>query len=308
MKTLTAIAALMLLTAQPVAWQGKTRDGKDIAVPSQKITLALFLRPGQKHSLAAQRFAEKLKADDVDIVAFVSGPDAAVRAGDMQSPFPLVVDPMFEASGAMDVHVWPTTLIIKPTGEITAHVASLPSSYLKDVEAHLAFARGAIDAAERDKRLAANDVVADSPSQVAERHVRIARQMLERGRTTLARAELDKALAAAGDDPSIKLALADLLSSLGEPAEALTQLEAAPAGAAPPWQTALIRGRALVRLDRHAEAEQPLTQAVSLNPRPSEAWYLLGLVHEKEGDIPNAAAAYRKAYETTQEGRTHKAP
>jgi len=101
------------------------------------------------------------------------------------------------------------------------------------------------------------------------------------------------------------LLLSDLLSQLGEPAKAITYLDAIPADTAPPWRTALIRGRAHVRLDQYEQAIDPLKQATMLNPRPSEAWYLLGVVYQKSSHHEDAAAAFRKAYETTVDGRAN---
>lgn len=298
----------MLLGVDP--WHGKTLDGKDVVVPADKPSVMLFLRPGQKQSDEALKFVRTLteKAPDVAVIVVVSGEGAEMRAQqavkDQKITWPVVVDAQFEASGAFDVHVWPTTVVVNVKGDRVAHVASVPSAYLKDMEVYLDHVRGKIDDTALKQRLATSDVIADSPQQMAERHLKVAQQLADRRRADLAKSELEKAMSFKPEDPAVKLTIADLLSQLGEPAQALAYVELIPAEAAPPWRMALIRARSLVRLNRFEEALEPLKLATGLNPRPAEAWYLTGLVHQKASRQSEAAEAFRKAYESSSDGKS----
>jgi len=70
----------------------------------------------------------------------------------------------------------------------------------------------------------------------------------------------------------------------------------------PPWQVPLLRGRALMALGEWEQAAKVLPEAMKLNPDPTEAHYLLGLVYEHEKNYADAAGEYRKAFESTAPG------
>lgn len=305
---MTAAVLLMTCLLGTTPWRAQTLTGQVVEVPAAQPTVLLFLRPGQKQSAEALAELRLLvgTSTDLQLLAVVSGTDAPMRAQqavkEMKIDWPMVADTDFAAAGAFDVHVWPTTVAVGTDGKVVAHIASTPSSYRKDLQAYLDRLRGRIDDAALQQRLNQTGIVADSPQQMAARHLKVAQQMAPR-HGDLAKAELAKAIALEPTDPALQLAIADLLSQLGEAAQALTVLDKIPADAAPPWRPALIRGRCLLLQKQTTQAAEQLTLATRLNPRPAEAWYLLGRIAQDAGQMDQAAQAYRKAYETTEAGR-----
>jgi Flp pilus assembly protein TadD len=83
---------------------------------------------------------------------------------------------------------------------------------------------------------------------------------------------------------------------------ALDLIEKVPANAVPGWQIAELRGRALIGLEKWDDAAKVLPGALTLNPHPDEAHYLLGVVYEQQKEFAKAAAEYRQAFESTSAG------
>ena len=209
----------------------------------------------------------------LDVKVVVSGDKAEERARELarsgECPWTTVPDPDYRATDALSVRAWPTTLLVLPSGEVAAHLAGLPPTFARDLDAHVAFATRGIGATERDRRLAGGDVVADSPRQAAQRRIQTARRLLDKGMTEQALALLDPE----------------------------TEKNAAPG------QAALIRGIASARSGDWDAARKTLREATNLNPEPAEAWYRLGLVCQQLKEWEQASEAFRKAFEATDAGR-----
>ncbi len=88
----------------------------------------------------------------------------------------------------------------------------------------------------------------------------------------------------------------------GDPAAAIKRLDALEDRPIISRQIKTVRGWALLTMNEPAAAQEVLTEAVKLNPDPAEAFYLLGRCHEHDGDWPQAAEAYRRAFEHTPVG------
>jgi hypothetical protein len=261
-------------------WSGKDVGGNAVTLPQRNRTcLVLFVRTDQPKShdaLSRLRSLSKERLAAVDVAVVVSGEKADERAKELarsgECPWTTVADPDYRATDAMSVRVWPTTLLVLPSGEVAAHLAGLPATFSRDLDAHLAFAVRAIDAAERDRRLAGGDVVADSPRQAAQRRVQMARRLLDKGMTEQALALLDPK----------------------------TEENASPG------QIALIRGTASAQSGDWEAARKALREATKLNPEPAEAWYRLGVVCQHLKEWEQASEAFRKAFEATDAGRALK--
>ncbi len=293
-----------------VQWAAADIKGLQLTVPDDKrVTLLLFVMPAQDHS---QQVVKELRnvvgqREDIRVIALVSGEHAEARASDLAASegwsWPVVSDPSYQASGKLGVHVWPTTLIITTDGVQAAHLAGAPASYAKDVAAYLDFAQAKIDQATLAEKLATHTVVAGTDSDRASRHLHLAERLLAQGRLDAARTELTQALKLQPDDaaPQLMLTRVDLLD--GKPLDALQRLDGLAKDAAPAGRLLTLRGAALVQLEQWDKALATLTEALKLNPDPSEAHYLLGRVLERRGDTKAALEHYRAAYEHTPQGR-----
>jgi tetratricopeptide (TPR) repeat protein len=281
MKT-TALVAFLALTCTgaapaPVQWSGKDVAGHAVELPQRnRACLVVFVRTDQPRShdaLTKLRSLSKEQLEPLQVTVVLSGEQAAERAKELarsgECPWPAVADPEYRAADALAVRVWPTTLLILPSGQVAAHLAGLPPTYARDLDAHVSFATGAIGEAERDRRLANGDAVADTPQQAAQRRVETARRLLDKGMTE----------------------------------QALALLDEKTENALPRWQVALLRGTASAQAGDWEAARKTLQEATKLNPEPAEAWYRLGLVFQHLKEWEQAAAAFRHAFEATDAGR-----
>jgi tetratricopeptide (TPR) repeat protein len=285
-------------------WTGPTISHGDVAVPAvNKITVLLFAMADQDRTVKAmQEVQTELAADkDVQVIAVVSGEQAdtdapqVVKAGAW--PYAMVADSTYQLSGAAAVHVWPTVIIVDAAGNIVGHIAGLPASLAKDLRAYLDFAAGHIDHDALDKALESQRYVASNDQQAAARHVEVANRLIQRQQYDQAQRELQRAAELAPDDPNVKLATARVLILKSQPADALKQLDAVDATKVAQWRLQTLRGEAMLEMGQVPEALKILTEAVKLNPDPSEAYYDLGRAYEQSGDWKQAADAYRAAYE-----------
>lgn len=294
-----------------INWTGTDMSGTKIAVPTAgRTSVVAFVRGGQAQSdelLGLLPTALK-DASDLQVVLIVGGENAGEQArslkqGKAKSPWLIVVDAEFAASGQFNVHVWPTTVVVDPTGKQVAHIAGLSQSCASDLKVYLDFAAHKIDQATLTKALASHDVVADNPEQAAARHLQVAKRQIEGRELDAARSQIEQGLKLKPDDASLRLTLAKVMLLQNQPKEALSVLEKLPASAAPPWQIGTLRGRALIGLERWDEAKKILPDCTNLNADPAEAHYLLGLVYQHESDWPHAAESFRKAFESTPAGQ-----
>jgi len=304
----TAQTAPAQTAPQPITWSARGTHDQGLAIPSAQTTLLAFLRPGQSQSEETIKLLLPLVKDrkDVQVVAIVSGDDAAVSATQLEKgkwAGPIVTDPNYEASGKFGVRVWPTVVIVSPKGAPVAHLPGLPVTFSNDVAAYLDFSAGKIAQAALDKQLANREVIADSEDQKAARHAEVALRLAEKGMKELAQAEVAKALELKPTGPALLLSLTrtDLMTGDVKGAEAL--LARVPAGAPSPAEINVLKGWCAIQSERWAEAKTLLLDAAKLNPDPAEALYLLGRVYEHDADPARAAECYRKAFEHSTEGK-----
>ena len=294
-----------------VKWSGKTVGGQEVAVPAaDRATVVLFVRAEQPQSREAIRQLKSVAAEGAQVLLVISGTDAADKAKPLQEAaevsWPIVADPDYSASGAMSVHVWPTTVVVNSAGQVTAHLPGLAKGYAADLGDHVAFAGGKIDRATLQERLQSRTVVADGPREKAGRHLQVAMGLLEKGRLEPAAAEVAEGLKLAPEDGLLQLAMSRVQLLQEKPAEALATLEKIKPGAVPEWQRATAKVRILIGLGQWDEAAAALPAAMKLNPNPAEAHYLAGLIHEHANESAKAAAAFRAAYEAAFPGQKAK--
>lgn len=110
--------------------------------------------------------------------------------------------------------------------------------------------------------------------------------------------EVDALLAAAPHDPYFLELKGQVLLESGRPAQAIPPLREAVAQTNQPL-IAVLLGHALIATEddaNFAEAETVLRNAVARDRENPFAWYQLGVVYERRGDIPRAALASAERY------------
>ncbi|WP_428939541.1 tetratricopeptide repeat protein [Fontivita pretiosa] len=284
-----------------INWSTKDINGAEVRLPSGQTTILVFVRADQEQSAQAMQQIQKA-AGDAKVIVILSGPRAEENARSMAAAWPatwlFAADPDFSASGKMNIHVWPTTLVLKADGTEVAHLAGMPKSFAADLQAYLDFANGKLDDAALKQRLSTRELVADSPAQIAARHLQVAQRLIARGAVEQAQRELNEGLKHAPQDPALQLLLARVLVMLDRPQEAIQILDRLTPGGVPAWQPIVLRARALIAMEKWSEAKAILPDALKLNPDPAEAHYLLGLCLQHEQQWQQAAEHFRQAYES----------
>jgi len=306
-----ANAAFAQTAAAPgIAWSGKDAQGGAVVMPSAtKATVVVCVRPGQEQSDEVMKAIAAFRdRADVQIVAVVSGDDAAALAGVLARnkwTGPVVIDSTYVLSGKLSVNVWPTTVVVaRQTGAVEAHLAGAPASFSNDLAAHVDFAAGKIDRAARDKVLANRAVVAESTELRAARHIEVARRLAAKEMADEARAELALAVELKPSDGQVLASMARVHLLIHNPQAALAVLGQIKEGSGPTsGEVNLLRGWAAVQMEQWADAKKLLIDATRLNPDPAEAFYLLGRVSEHDGQAAQAAEYYRKAFEKSESGK-----
>ena len=313
------IAALVLLGASlsvraqdkatMVKWSGKDVDGAALSVPAaDQPTVLLFIRADQPQSVEAMKAAkatlESIKP--VQAIAILSGQQdvGGVKklADGGQWPGRIVLDPDYAASGQLGIHAWPTTVVVRSTGEQVAHLPGLSKSYALELDAYLSFAAGKIDKVALQQKLADHNLVTDSPEQMAARHLQVAQRLLEKDQVDQARAELGEGLKLQPHSAPLQLALGRVLLIQGQPAEAMKIAEQLDQTAVPAWQINLLRGRVLIAQGKWDQAKSILLESLKLNPNPGEVHYELGVVYQQQADWQHAAESFRAAFESKAPG------
>jgi tetratricopeptide (TPR) repeat protein len=289
-----------------INWASTDVNGADVKIPiPDRTSVVAFVRVQQEQSKDAIAKIQSVLGGNskppAQVVIVLSGPTATDGAKELLNSFPkgwaVVADAEFAASGTMGIHVWPTTLVVKSNGTQVAHIGGMPKSFTTDLRAYLDYAAGQLDDAGLQKQLTTEDVVTDSPTQIASRHVQVAQRMIEQGHVQEAQIEVSEALKKSPQDTMLLLMQARVLVLLDKPKDAIEILDKISTGSAPAWQASLIRGRALIALSKWAEAKTVLPEALKLNPDPAEAHYLLGLCYQHDQDWQHATDEFRQAFE-----------
>jgi TolA-binding protein len=298
---LSLTAIIRAADAPPtITWSAKDITGADVKVPGDTPTIVAFIRPDQDQSKQVLQQIQST-AKDARVIVILSGPTAETSAREIGKDVPkdwsVVSDTDFDASGQMDVHVWPTTLVVKSDGTLAAHLAGMSGSIATDLPAYLDLAVGKIDQDALNKRLAQHDVVSDSPQQQAARHLQVAMRLLDSGQVDEAKAELLEGLKNAPQDPALQITCARAYVIIDQPKDALDVLSKITPGSVPQWQINLLKGRALLTMEKWSDAEAVLPDAIKLNPEPAEAHYLLGICYQHDKQFERAAEEFRLAFE-----------
>lgn len=296
--------------APVVKWSTTDLQNHKVTVPAaDRPTVILFVRADQPQSQQAvvQALPVIQTAGNVQSILVLSGHQdqatAQKLAQQLQWTGAVVLDPEYAASGQMQVHVWPTTVLANASGEQVAHLGGVSNTYANELSAYLTFAAGAIDRAALTQKLATTRVVGDSNAQMASRHLQVAQRLLDNGRPEEARTELAEGLKREPGSAPLKVAMAKVLLQLGDTKGAMELIDGLDPAAVAPWQLSLLRGKAALAQGQMDQAITQLQGALKLNPNPAEVQYELGKAFQQKGDQQQAAAAFRAAFEATTAGR-----
>jgi tetratricopeptide (TPR) repeat protein len=173
------------------------------------------------------------------------------------SPWPIVPDPDRQISAELDVHGWPTALVLQSDGLEVARIGGASESLALKLGPYLELAAQTLDRAAVERKLTKNTIVGEGAT----------RDLLE----------------------------AQRLISDRKPAQALKLLDAAIGRDPSSIELRLATARALIELGRHTEAKTVLKVVLDHRQELPDAHYLMGQIYERAGDWEAAAKEYRAA-------------
>ena len=293
-----------------VKWSAVDLRGGKVEVPlADHPSVIMFVRGDQPQSKQAVEQANTVlkKIASAQAVIILSGQqDAAApinAAAALGWTGPVVLDANYAASGSMGVHVWPTTVVVAPSGEQVTHLPGISTAYGSELEAYVSFAAGKIDRPTLKQRLSSSEVVGDTAEQMAARHLQVAQRLLDKGALDQGQAELAQGLKRQPKSAAVQVAMARVLLRRGDTKQAMAIADGLAPDAVPAWQRNLLRGQVLVATEQWDAALPVLQQAMKLNPEPAEAQYDLGRVYAHKGDWQHATEAFKAAFEATPAGK-----
>jgi tetratricopeptide (TPR) repeat protein/tRNA A-37 threonylcarbamoyl transferase component Bud32 len=164
-------------------------------------------------------------------------------------------------------------------------------------EPWMLFCRGKLRAARGAGEAALADLsaAAEREPEWGDLRYALARLRIARGQAGEATEDLKAAVRLLPDAAQPAAELGDLLLKLGRPGEALEPLGAALSRGPPVAELHLLRARALLALDRAAEAEPDALRAAELAPDEAHGWGLLALCRAAQELWPRALEAEARA-------------
>ena len=137
------------------------------------------------------------------------------------------------------------------------------------------------------------ETVTDGRRTSASRDFQIARDLLNQGRPQEVVKLVTAAIEAEPKSTALKVLLIEALADLKLADQAMVMLDGLPIDAVPAAHRDTLRGRIHISGGKWDLAKASLKRALASDPALSDAHYLLGQVHEHEGDWQRAAAEYR---------------
>jgi peroxiredoxin len=291
-------------------FQIRTVDGKQITLSNQKgkiLVLAFWKR--------SQDFSEKVLTDleriykayrdrGVTVLAInadkASDPEIKIIETTQNLNYPLASDTELKVYGRFGVIVIPTTLVLGPEGGLAYYRSIHTKDFYDQVRGHVRVLLGEITPAQLERELNPRKIKVESQARKkANLHLAMARMLMtENSLKHKAREELEKAVQA---DPTLREAhilLARLYLKDNEVSKAGAELEEAFKLDPGSKDDRLLQGRAYASRGQDSKALSVLEGLINNDPEPpSEAYFQIGKIYEKQKKNSQAQGAYRKALE-----------
>jgi hypothetical protein len=285
---------------QPVAITVRAQDvrGNHVHAPDpDRPSVLLFLgREQSQDERLLKTIKESIVAPErATVIAIICGADAKIApAPDL--PWPTVLDPEGKLAGELQIHGWPTGIVLQSDGVQVVRIGGAPESFALKLSPYIDLAAKKLDQAALEQQLNRRTLVGDGPDRTPMRNLRRAEQMLADGRPQEAETLLVEALKVQPDSVALRVALVRALVALKRGHEATDVLSRLSPDELPPGHHDLLRAAALTAMSRWAEAYVVVTEAMTKSPTDlPEAHFILGTIHEHNGEWQKAAKEYRAA-------------
>jgi predicted CXXCH cytochrome family protein len=176
-------------------------SGQDVHVPHRDRPSVLLLALGgqEESEQALKRLTSSApEAQLAQIIVILGGLNATERAKTINLPFPILLDADGRLASELEVHGWPTAVVITSGGAEIARVGGTANSLAMKLAAYLDVASGRVDRITAARRATTRDVVGDRTAENnswASRELYAAEQLIASGRFDQAKQILPRILA-----------------------------------------------------------------------------------------------------------------
>lgn len=207
-----------------------------------------------------------------------------------------IIDADFTLWGQFGVIASPTVFLVGTDGRIELIRPGYGYDFAPVLKSHLQTVMGMTPKTETNHAGQVKTVINDSVQEKANRHLKMAQLLENRGSYDAARMQLEKALQIDPNSLECTLELGRLYCMTAEPQKAIDAVKDLQASdRAQQAARAFLLGKAYSLLNEFAQAEVHLLAAVELDPEHSEAFYELGKLYQLQKQSDKALESYRHA-------------
>lgn len=278
-------------------WEGKPAVWLYVSPDQRSSELAVRELQGQLDRLEAAGLGAVILTSEADRLPYFR-----LLVEKNRISVPVVVDSGREVYGRLGIIVFPTTFLVDAAGKLHATLSGHDLGYEQKLGAHMAFLAGKITAKQLERDLSMAAPIIDPARERAERFVRSAEIMLERGLAAEAAAALRSAVAADPGHVEARLRLVELLARSGRIDEA--EACVGEGREVHPESFPVDLGLGVIRFHERSmdQAERHLRIAVKSTVQLPRTHYWLGRLYEERGEHGRAAQQYRAAVEALVPG------
>jgi predicted CXXCH cytochrome family protein len=277
---------------QSVHWIARDRDGETVTLPdpTRPTILLLVCTNADAGKLAA--CASPKRAELVVLIACGVDAEKITALDDV----PVIVDRDLAVADALDVHGWPTAVVLRPDGIEVARLSGDPQTLAWKLPPYVDLAAGIIDRAEVQKRLATT-APSEDPAKEARRMARVAQAQVDQKDFAAALREAQEGLQLFPDSAELAAVRVESLLGLNQVSDAAAALATLHADQLPAPQYAILQSRLSIAQQQWSDARKTVEAALSVSPRDPRLHFLMGQICEHDQDWPAATAHYRNAGE-----------
>jgi tetratricopeptide (TPR) repeat protein len=264
--------------------------------------LIIFFSPKKSQSIKAISDIEELikslpeMPHKLSFLAVSDDPNAEnaikIEKNEQLSPH-FIKDTDFELWGKFGVIAYPTVFISDPNGKIVLIKAGYGYDFAPAVKSGLWQIMGLSSAEDVNDAGVVKTVTNTSKEEKADRHLKMAKMLKERGKYEAALKQLQSAIEIDPNSIEGVLELGKLYCIVDDPNKAIDivngiKVEDKKQKAAQMF----VLGNAYRQLEQYEQAEKYLLEAVELDPQNSQAFYILGRVYHLQNLKDKALEAY----------------
>lgn len=236
----------------------------------------------------------------LDLVAVISGRNGKeyfqAKRQELNLNFPLLLDEDFQLWGKLGVIASPTVLVVDKRGRISWIRAGHGYDFKKATRFGLLQALELMRRSDVEEPMAVETLLYNTALGRARSHLKMARLLAGKGQMDAALEEAGKAEDLEPLSSEVLIERGLLLCRAGKSEEALELAEKIKSTRSiEKARVKLISGWAHRQLGHDSQARELLLESVGLEPRSVQAYYELGKVYRKMGQLEKAAEAYERA-------------